>query len=135
MLSLCVDQKDVLHECSCHLSIWRQHLGLAAADDDQAALLARFKTHFEVALRERHGPILLHGALGSGKSCLLSVVAREAAHWMRGRNFARVIRFSGATPRSAYGLELLRNVCQHLSLILGKLLRKYNDRINSRIET
>ncbi|XP_065332021.1 protein qui-1 [Cloeon dipterum] len=115
--------QDVLHEASCHLSIWRQHLDQLEADHAsemrESGLLAQIKGNFEAALRERHGPLLLHGSLGSGKSCVLSFVTQEARGWFHGRPLARIIRFSGATPRSAYGLELLRNVCQHLSLILG----------------
>jgi hypothetical protein len=119
-----------LHECSCHLSIWRQHLAESTSappltNGGRAALLAKIRAHAVGAVRERHGPMLVHGGLGSGKSRLLSEVARDAVGWLEGRSVARVIRFSGATPRSAYGLELLRNVCQHLSLILGEYLRKH----------
>ena len=119
-----------MHECSCHLSIWRQHLAESTSappltNGGRAALLEKIRAHVVGAVRERHGPMLVHGGLGSGKSRLLSEVARDAVGWLEARSVARVIRFSGATPRSAYGLELLRNVCQHLSLILGEYLRKH----------
>ncbi|KAF4520031.1 hypothetical protein B566_EDAN007180 [Ephemera danica] len=115
--------QDVLQESSCHLALWRQHLaergGAGAKAWTESSLIDRIRSHCDSAMRERHGPLLVHGAAGRGKSALLSAAAREAEKWVAPRSLARVIRFSGATPRSAYGLELLRGVCQHVSLILG----------------
>lgn len=118
----------MLQESACHLALWHQHLaereGAGARAWLASSLMERVRTHCETALRERHGPLLVHGAAGRGKSALLSAAAREAETWVTPRNLARVIRFSGATPRSAYGLELLRGVCQHVSLILSKYRTK-----------
>ncbi|XP_068081226.1 protein qui-1 [Anabrus simplex] len=65
----------------------------------------------------RHGPILLLGTHGSGKTSLISTIYNSCEQWF-GRRLLRVVRCSGATPRAAYNLELLRVICQQLCLLL-----------------
>jgi hypothetical protein len=65
----------------------------------------------------RHGPVLVHGSHGTGKSSIISAVYSNCEAWF-GRRLFRIVRFSGATPRSAYTLELLRVICQQLCLLL-----------------
>ncbi|XP_049942860.1 protein qui-1 [Schistocerca serialis cubense] len=65
----------------------------------------------------RHPPVVVRGGPGSGKTLLLAAVHRQCAGWL-GDGVVRVFRACGATPRSAYNLELLRILCQHLRLLL-----------------
>ncbi|XP_049840536.1 protein qui-1 [Schistocerca gregaria] len=65
----------------------------------------------------RHPPVVVRGGPGSGKTLLLAAVHRQCADWL-GDGVVRVFRACGATPRSAYNLELLRILCQHLRLLL-----------------
>lgn len=68
----------------------------------------------------KHGPILVRGGRGSGKTSTIAAVYRECPRWFGGgqRSVVRVARFSGVTPRASYNLELLRVICQQLSCVL-----------------
>lgn len=65
----------------------------------------------------RHGPILIQGGHGSGKTSILTTIYTSCEEWFD-RKIMRVIRFSGTTPRSSYNLELLRIICEQLCLLL-----------------
>lgn len=68
----------------------------------------------------RHSPHFIHGNNGSGKSSLISYIYSEIPTWFDSNvKVHRVIRFARATPRSAYNLELLRVICQQISIIFN----------------
>lgn len=76
----------------------------------------------------RHAPYFIYGNNGSGKSTLITHLYNECANWFSAGitniKLHRIMRFARATPRSAYNLELLRVICQQLSIIL-KLPESY----------
>lgn len=66
----------------------------------------------------RHSPHFICGPHGSGKSALLVELYRECVEWFAPNvKVHRIIRYAAATPRSAYNLELLRVICQQISII------------------
>lgn len=69
----------------------------------------------------RHAPYFIYGNHGCGKSSLMSKLYMECMNWFTSPNVKvhRLIRFAKATPRSAYNLELLRVICQQISIILN----------------
>nr|CAD7204351.1 unnamed protein product [Timema douglasi] len=71
---------------------------------------------YETETGNRHGPLIMHGAHGSGKTSLLSDIFNKCDKWFNSTVF-RVIRFSGTTPRSSYNLELLRLICEQICML------------------
>ncbi|XP_078041710.1 NACHT domain- and WD repeat-containing protein 1 isoform X1 [Augochlora pura] len=69
---------------------------------------------------QKHGPILVRGGKYSGKSSLLSRIYMETSSWLGCTTFT-VVRLCSSTPRSAYSLELLRVLCQHIGFLSGQL--------------
>lgn len=69
----------------------------------------------------RHAPYFIYGPHGSGKSTLITELNRNIKCWFSKNHpnirVSRIIRFAAATPRSAYNLELLRVICQQISII------------------
>lgn len=66
----------------------------------------------------RHGPLLIYGNNGSGKTSLLKTVYRQIDSWFNTGRVLRLVRFASATPRSSYNLELLRIICQQICIAL-----------------
>lgn len=68
----------------------------------------------------RHVPYFIQGGHGSGKSSLMANLYSQVGDWFYDNvKVHKVIRFAKATPRSAYNLELLRVICQQISIILN----------------
>lgn len=68
----------------------------------------------------RHAPYFIYGNDGSGKSSLLSELYSTCCNWFdNNTKVHRIVRFSKTTPRSAYNLELLRVICQQISIIFN----------------
>ncbi|PSN37379.1 hypothetical protein C0J52_19650 [Blattella germanica] len=115
--------QEVFQENLSHLALCQQHMSSEEAVDwTGSETLERIRslmtTSYETAgPGTRHGPIIVHGTLGTGKSSLIGAVYSNCEAWF-GRRLLRIVRFSGATPRSAYNLELLRIICQQLCLLL-----------------
>lgn len=65
----------------------------------------------------RHAPYFICGGPGSGKSTLITELYTRVTKWFDMAKVHRIIRFAAATPRSAYNLELLRVICQQISII------------------
>lgn len=65
----------------------------------------------------RHAPYFICGGPGTGKSTLIAELYTRVTKWFDIAKVHRVIRFAAATPRSAYNLELLRVICQQISII------------------
>lgn len=66
----------------------------------------------------KHGPIIIQGDFGSGKTSLLTTIYKCCEEWFTDTKLIRIIRFCGITPRSSYNLELLRIICEQLNLLL-----------------
>lgn len=67
----------------------------------------------------RHAPYFIYGGPGSGKSSLIAELYSKVTSWFDNAKVHRVIRFAAASPRSAYNLELLRVICQQISIIFN----------------
>lgn len=68
----------------------------------------------------RHAPYFVCGSDGSGKSAIISQLYGQVSSWFgASTRVHRMIRFAKASPRSAYNLELLRVVCQQISIIFN----------------
>lgn len=95
---------------------------LAAKSLISSAVPEKMETHIKLNYRNgaRHAPYFINGSHGSGKSSLISQLYVECNNWFNSNvKVHRVIRFAKATPRSAYNLELLRVICQQISIILN----------------
>lgn len=83
----------------------------------------KIEAHIKLNYRNgaRHSPYFIIGNHGCGKSSLMSKLYEECLSWFTIPNVKvhRLIRFAKATPRSAYNLELLRVICQQISIILN----------------
>lgn len=81
----------------------------------------KLRTHIKQNYKPstRHHPYFLYGEHGSGKSSLISHLYTQVTEWFEHAKVHRVIRFAAATPRSAYNLELLRVICQQMSIFLN----------------
>ncbi|CAF4897935.1 unnamed protein product [Pieris macdunnoughi] len=80
------------------------------------SILNNAKANYEN--KSRHPPVLIHGPDASGKSTLLTHLYYKCEDIFP-KPVLRIIRFSASTPRSAYNLELLRVMCQQVSIILN----------------
>lgn len=115
--------QEVFQETLSHLALCQHHMSSEEAIDwTGTETLERIKTlmvtSYEVpGPATRHGPVLVQGSHGTGKSSIIGAVYSSCEAWF-GRRLLRIVRFSGATPRSAYNLELLRIICQQLCLLL-----------------
>lgn len=68
----------------------------------------------------RHAPYFIYGKSGAGTTTLIAELYTNATKWFDSNTKVhRVIRFASATPRSAYSLELLRVICQQISIIFN----------------
>ena len=115
--------QEVYQESLSHLALCQQHMSREEAIDWTGTdTLERIRTLMVASYEAsgpgaRHGPILVQGSHGTGKSSIIGAVYSNCEAWF-GRRLLRIVRFSGATPRSAYNLELLRIICQQLCLLL-----------------
>ncbi|XP_045534151.1 protein qui-1 [Papilio machaon] len=113
--------QEVFLEHITHLRICIEHNSLYKVTVKQIADVAKtilntVKENYEN--RCRHPPVLIYGPDASGKSTLLTHLYFQCEK-LFSRPVLRIIRFSAATPRSAYNLELLRVMCQQISIILN----------------
>lgn len=115
--------QEVFQETLSHLALCQQHMSCEEAIDwTGTETLEKIKTLMVTSYETsgagtRHGPVLVQGSHGTGKSSIIGAVYSNCEAWF-GRRLLRIVRFSGATPRSAYNLELLRVICQQLCLLL-----------------
>lgn len=118
-LNKCCTLQEIFYEHSTHLAILNEFL--AAQNLVSSAVPERLRTHIKQNYRSgaRHAPYFLYGTHGSGKSSLISFLYSETKNWFHNNiKVHRVVRYAKATPRSAYNLELLRVICQQISIIL-----------------
>lgn len=60
-------------------------------------------------------PLILHGAGGSGKTCLLAKAASMVRSWLGKDKCILVLRFLGTTPDSSSVIPALTSICQQLA--------------------
>ncbi|VVD03875.1 unnamed protein product, partial [Leptidea sinapis] len=94
-----------------HSKITDRHI-----EETAKVILNNAKENYEN--RSKHPPILIYGNDASGKSTLLTHLYYKTEE-LFSKPVLRIIRFSASTPRSAYNLELLRVMCQQISIILN----------------
>ncbi|KAH8371371.1 hypothetical protein KR093_007089 [Drosophila rubida] len=111
--------QEIFHEHATHLRMLREHtenvllLESPVPHQLRQNLMANFRNG------SRHAPYFICGTHGSGKSALICALYGQVSGWFSSTRVHRVIRFSKATPRSAYNLELLRVICQQISIIFN----------------
>ncbi|XP_039293837.1 NACHT domain- and WD repeat-containing protein 1 [Nilaparvata lugens] len=110
--------QEVFKEALVHLALCQKHVNttLKEVDWSGSPTLDHIK-HLMTSANTRHGPILVQGGHGSGKTALINTIYVKCEEWF-GKKALRVIRFAGMTPRSSYNLELLRIICSQLTLLL-----------------
>ncbi|KAK7595341.1 hypothetical protein V9T40_013166 [Parthenolecanium corni] len=110
--------QEVFKECLVHLAFCERQLTVERryVDWQESPLLRMIETMMTSAT-SKHGPIIIRGDHGSGKTSLLTTIYKRCERWFDKR-LLRVLRFCGITPRSSYNLELLRIICEQLNLLL-----------------
>ncbi|XP_025832687.1 NACHT domain- and WD repeat-containing protein 1 [Agrilus planipennis] len=66
---------------------------------------------------KKHSPIIIYGNHFSGKTDTLHALYEKFTSWFPCKLF-RIVRYASATPRSSYNLEMLRILCQQISIAL-----------------
>ncbi|XP_017765803.1 PREDICTED: NACHT domain- and WD repeat-containing protein 1 [Eufriesea mexicana] len=107
--------QEIYAESLMHLALLRE---IKPCEDNEH--VERIKESLLAGKSQKHGPILIKGGKYSGKSSLLSRIYTDASSWLDCATF-RVVRLCASTPRSAYSLELLRVLCQHVGFLSGLL--------------
>lgn len=111
--------QEIYYEHSIHLNFLNENLKLNKLISSNIPEKVKYLVDLNFKSGSRHAPFFLHGPHGSGKSTLISHLYMECENWFPSNvKLHRVIRFAKATPRSAYNLELLRVICQQISIIL-----------------
>ncbi|KAK9511752.1 hypothetical protein O3M35_000355 [Rhynocoris fuscipes] len=109
--------QEVFKEALIHLSLCRKILeSKPDISSEYSSVIDHIKSVM-LSSSSRHGPVILMGGYGSGKTSILTSIFNQSEQWF-GNSLLRVLRFSGITPRSSYNLELVRIICEHLSLLL-----------------
>ncbi|EFN73134.1 Uncharacterized WD repeat-containing protein alr3466 [Camponotus floridanus] len=106
--------QEVYAESMAHFALLRE-LPLANESDE---VVERVKKLILAGKEHKHGPILIYGPKSSGKSSILARVYQNSPDWLSAPTL-RIVRLCTATPRSAYSLELLRILCQHVGFLSG----------------
>ncbi|XP_046435930.1 protein qui-1 isoform X1 [Neodiprion fabricii] len=104
----------VYAESLAHLSLLRN---VSPADEDVKAI-GQIKELLLAGRDRKHGPVLVWGPKSSGKSAILATVYEKVPSWFNGPT-VRIVRLCTSTPRSAYSLELLRVLCEHIGFLSG----------------
>lgn len=106
--------QEVLKEAIVHIAHCRSLIRLNPPDSRMEAV---GKIRKMMSTGAKHGPIVVRGGLGSGKTSIITTVYQECGKWFD-RKPIRIARFSGVTPRASYNLELLRIICEQLTCVL-----------------
>ncbi|XP_017838402.1 NACHT domain- and WD repeat-containing protein 1 isoform X2 [Drosophila busckii] len=109
--------QEIFHEHATHLRLLGEHRGVLLESRVPQQLRLNLMANFRNG--SRHSPYFICGAYGSGKSALISHLYDQVGSWFGSTRVHRVIRFAKASPRSAYNLELLRVICQQISIIFN----------------
>ncbi|XP_075970830.1 protein qui-1 [Anticarsia gemmatalis] len=113
--------QEVFLEHITHLRICIEHnrlykVNVKQIEEAAKSILNNAKENYDN--RSRHPPTLIYGPDASGKSTLLTHLYFKCEEIFP-KPVLRIVRFSASTPRSAYNLELLRVMCQQISIILN----------------
>ncbi|GBP59807.1 NACHT and WD repeat domain-containing protein 2 [Eumeta japonica] len=113
--------QEVFLEHITHLRICIDHnrlckINVKEVEDVAKSILNNIKDNYEN--KSKHPPVLIYGPDASGKTTLLTHLYFKCEE-IFSKPLLRIIRFSASTPRSAYNLELLRVMCQQISIILN----------------
>lgn len=111
--------QEVLKEAIVHIAHCRDLIALGPPPNPRPEVVNKIRKLMTspTATAAKHGPIIVHGGLGSGKTSIITTIYQECARWFD-RKPIRIMRFSGVTPRASYNLELLRIICEQLTCIL-----------------
>jgi NACHT domain- and WD repeat-containing protein len=111
--------QEIFYEHATHLIILNEYLHADSLISSQIPNKMRAHVLLNFRSGSRHSPYFLYGPHGSGKSTLISHLYTQVATWFDHIKIHRLIRFAATTPRAAYNLELLRVICQQISIILN----------------
>lgn len=111
--------QEIFHEHSTHLRFLNENIQLKSLLSSPVPEKIRSNIIQSYRSCSRHAPYFIHGDHGSGKSSLIAELYTNVTKWIENVKVHRVIRFAAATPRSAYNLELLRVICQQISIIVN----------------
>ncbi|XP_015122932.1 NACHT domain- and WD repeat-containing protein 1 [Diachasma alloeum] len=106
--------QEVYAESLAHLSLMREITPVDESDE----IVQRVKRLLIAGKKNKHGPIFIRGGKLSGKSGRLRAIYDKCESWLK-QSTMRIVRFCTSTPRSAYSLELLRVLCQHIGFLSG----------------
>ncbi|KAG7212794.1 hypothetical protein KM043_013053 [Ampulex compressa] len=106
--------QEVYAESLAHLALLRD----VTPTDEEDEVIVRVKQMLLSGKNQKHGPILIWGPKSSGKSAILARVYETSANWFDDP-VLRIVRICTSTPRSAYSLELLRVLCEHIGFLSG----------------
>ncbi|XP_076114826.1 uncharacterized protein LOC143082831 isoform X2 [Mytilus galloprovincialis] len=99
-------------EVSHHVSFCQQRARSFQGRQEQLQLIKSY------LLSNCRSPLVVYGPGGSGKTALLSKVARDTKTWFKTVDARIVLRSIGKTTSSVNVRTLLRDICQQLCLIL-----------------
>ncbi|XP_037926913.1 NACHT domain- and WD repeat-containing protein 1 isoform X3 [Hermetia illucens] len=111
--------QEIFHEHSTHLRFLNEHLNSKSLISSSIPERLRNSIMLHFKNGSRHAPFFIHGGHGTGKSTLIAELYSKVPDWFGYSKVHRVIRFASATPRSGYNLELLRVICQQISIIFN----------------
>ncbi|XP_037046627.1 uncharacterized protein LOC119081650 [Bradysia coprophila] len=111
--------QEIFHEHSTHLRFLNENKQLKSLLSSHVPEKIRSNIIQSYRSCSRHAPYFIYGDHGSGKSSLIAELYTNVTKWIENVKVHRVIRFAAATPRSAYNLELLRVICQQISIIFN----------------
>ncbi|XP_055320250.1 protein qui-1 isoform X3 [Sitodiplosis mosellana] len=112
--------QEIFHEHAIHLRCLNEHYQSNSLLSSNVPELIKSNILKCYRSASRHAPYFIYGKPGSGTSSLIAELYTNVTQWFDSNTKVhRVIRFASATPRSAYGLELLRVICQQISIIFN----------------
>ncbi|XP_023287778.1 NACHT domain- and WD repeat-containing protein 1 [Orussus abietinus] len=106
--------QEVYAESLAHLALLREENPAGVTDES----VVRIKQLLISGMDTKHPPILIMGPRCSKKSSILARIYQSVSEWFERPTF-KVLRLCGSTPRSAYSLELLRVLCEHVGFLVG----------------
>lgn len=106
--------QEVYAESMAHMAQLREFE--PAEENDE--VVQRVRKLIIAGKEQKHGPILIRGPRSSGKSGVLARIYEKSQDWL-GQPTYRIVRHCTSTPRSAYSLELLRVLCEHIGFLTG----------------
>ena len=120
------------HAHTCNIRMHMKSLGVSQSleSDVQALiqiqrLVTQTAKSYQQGITPRHGPIIVVGNSGVGKTTTLAQVFTYSIQWLdecissTGGQLIRIVRLLGSSPCSSYSSELLRSLCLQISITFG----------------